>query len=114
MAEVPRHFRATNRTSGVGSYGYAPTIVENNDFDTQTRARLNGENPFDDSSPRFEDWSPAKQRAAFDGLRRSDEKFAVINENADIFIANHPEFLDTKANGEAINRTLKAMFGDVA
>jgi len=103
----------STRSFGVGSYGNAPSIVENNEFDTQVRARLNGESAFNDSSPRFEDWSPEKQRAAYEGMRRADANLTTIHENADIFLANHPEFKDTEANGKAINRTLKAMFGDV-
>lgn len=102
-----------SRSFGVSSFGNGPSLVEENEFDTQVRARLNGEDAFDDSSPRFEDWSPAKQRAAYEGMCRADVNLTTIHENADTFIANHPEFKDTEANGKVINRTLKAMFGDV-
>ncbi len=102
-----------SRSFGVGSYGNAPSIVKESEFDTHVRARLNGESQYDDSSPRFEDWSPAKQRAAFEGMRRADANITTINENANTFVADHPEFKDTEANGKAMNRTLKAMFGDV-
>src|SRR5258708_2727244 len=102
-----------SRSFGVGSYGNAPSIVKESEFDAQVRARLNGESAFDDSSPLFEKWSPEKQRAAFEGMRRADANLTAINENADTFIANHPDFLDTASNGKAMNRTLKAMFGDV-
>ena len=104
-----------SRASGAGGFGNGPNIYDQSptEFDTQARARLKGEQTFDDSSPRFEDWSPEKQRAAYEGMRRSDANLIAINENADIFLAKHPEFVDNKVNGEAINRTLKAMFGDV-
>ncbi len=69
-----------SRSFGVGSYGNAPSIVKESEFDAQVRARLNGESAFDDSSPLFEKWSPEKQRAAFEGMRRADANLTAINE----------------------------------
>ena len=43
---------------------------------------------------------------------RADVNRAAVGENALTFFALHPEFADTPQNGVAINRTLKAMFGD--
>ena len=110
---VDRSVRANStRTSGVGGFGYAQPIVKEDEFDTQARARLNGEPTFDDSSPRFEDWSPAKQRAAYEGLGRADQKGTISRHSADEFLALHPEILDTNNNGDLINK-MKTMFGDV-
>ena len=109
-----RSVRAINssRAVGVGSYGYAPSITEETEFDTQVRARLNGEPVYDDSSPRFEDWSPEKQRAGYEGAVRADEKRTIKSQSADAFIALHSEFLDTEKNGKLMNNMLVNLFGD--
>lgn len=112
---VDRSVRAnSHRTTGVGSYGNAPSIVESTEFDDAARARLNGEPTYDDASPRFEDWSPAKQRAAYEGLGRADEKGTISRHSADEFLSLHSEFLDTKQNGDLMVKMLKNLFGDVA
>lgn len=115
MAETPRHVRAVNssRSFGVGSFGNAPSIVEESDFDTEARARLNGKHAFDDSSPRFEDWSPEKQRASYEGLQRADEKRTISSQNADEFLLLNPHILDTKKNAGLITKMLSNMFGDI-
>jgi len=83
------------------------------EFDEQARARLNGQPVYDDSSPRFEDWSPEKQRQGYEGLVREDVKTASIKAVADEFILLHPEMPDHINNGEAIAKNLRLMFGDV-
>ena len=102
-----------SRVSGTGSFGNGPNIHQElpSDFDVATRARLNGESSFDDSSPRFEDWSPAKQRASFEGLQRADANVTEQRANADAFVALHPEIPDTTANAKVLNSTLEAMYG---
>jgi hypothetical protein len=100
-----------SRSSGTGSYGNAIVHREENEFDTQVRARLRGGSTFDDSSPRFEDWSPEKQRASYEGLQRADANVNDQRENADTFLALHPEMPDTTANAQALNRTLEALYG---
>jgi len=47
-------------------------------------------------------------------LQRADENIATKKQNADLFADLHPEYLDTRQNGQAFSRTLKAMYGDVA
>jgi len=112
---VDRSLRADNstRTSGVGTFGNATIQRDVDPFDDKVRRSLDGEKLFDDESPRFEDWSPAKQRSAYEGMARGDEKSTAHHQNADAFIALHPEFLDTDRNGQAINRTLQTMYGDI-
>jgi hypothetical protein len=101
-------------SNAVGSYLRNIHNPANDDpINDGARRSLNGQQRFDDSSPRFEDWSPAKQRAAFEGMQRADAKLAANAENANLFLSMHPEFVDSEANGAALNSTLKAMFGDV-
>ncbi len=112
---VDRSVRANStRTSGVGGFGYAPPMANETEFDTQARARLNGKPTYDDSSPRFEDWSPAKQRAAYEGMGRTDEVRTVKGHNAKEFVSLHSEYLDTDDNGTLMAKMLKNLFGDVA
>lgn len=102
------------RVSGTGSFGNGPSIYDHQQttFDQDARRTLNGEATFDDASPFFEEWSAEKQRQAFEGLRRSDVNLAALRENSEVFIANNPIYLDTPENGAALNRCLKALFGD--
>ena len=79
-----------------------------------SREILNGVPQFDDESPRFEDWSPEKQRTAFEGMVREDIRTTAIKATADEFILLHPEMPDHIKNGEAIAKNLKLMFGDIA
>ena len=67
----------------------------------------------DDESERFEDWSPEKQRAAYEGMLRTDAKLSTRRDNADEFLALHPEFVDSESNGEAMKRILDSLYGDV-
>jgi len=101
-----------SRVSGTGSYGNAVVPRKVNPFDEQVKRSLDGEPLFNDESPRFEDWSPAKQRAAYDGFVRADNDKSEQKANADTFLALHKEFLDTNENGQAMNRTLEALYGN--
>jgi hypothetical protein len=47
-------------------------------------------------------------------LQRADAKLNTRLQTSASFIDLHKEFLDTEANGQAMNRTLQAMYGDVA
>jgi len=111
MSETTYH---NGRVSGVGSYGNAPSVPrEETEFDTQARARLNGQQVFDDSSPRFEDWSPEKQRAGYEGALRADEKRIANTQSGNEFAQLHVEYLDTDENGDRMVRMLRHLFGNV-
>ena len=49
-----------------------------------------------------------------DHFQRTDQKLSARSQSADAFIALHPEFFDTQENGQAMNRTLQALYGDIA
>ena len=103
----------SSRASGTGSFGNGPNIHEQSpsDFDRQARAALNGEQRFNDSSPNFDQWSPEKQRTAYEGLQRADANVIEQNANADTFLALHPEIPDTDHNAQVLNSTLEALHG---
>jgi hypothetical protein len=111
-----RSVRAINssRSSGVGSFGNATIQRDVDPFNDKVKRSLDGEKLFDDGSPRFEDWSPAKQRAAYEGLARGDEKNIARSQVASAFLQLHPEFIDIDTNAQILTRTLHALFGDVA
>lgn len=102
-----------SRQFGTGSFGNGPNVYQQSEseFDIKARELLNGKPAFDNSSPRFEDWSPEKQKTSYEGLQRADSNKIEQKANADAFVAAHPEFLDTDANGSTMNRTLEEMFG---
>jgi hypothetical protein len=67
----------------------------------------------DDSMPDGPENAPAEEvRAWAEHFQRADTNAIAQRENADAFLAVHPEFLDTKANGETMNRTLETLYGD--
>jgi hypothetical protein len=103
-----------SRNVGTGSFGNGPNVYQQSqsEFDIKARDLLNGKPAFDDSSPRFEDWSPEKQKASYEGLQRADSNLIEQRANADAFLALHPEFIDLNTNGQTMNRTLETMFGD--
>src|SRR5947209_2182210 len=104
MSESTYH---NGRVSGTGSYGNAPSVPrEETEFDAQARAILNGQPIYDDASPRFEDWSPAHQRAGVEGAGRADENLSINRVNSSAFLALHSEYLDIDSNGQTMNRTL--------
>jgi hypothetical protein len=100
-------------SNAVGSYlRHVQNPANEDTFNKDTRRALDGEKRFDDDSPRFEDWSAAKQRAAYEGLERAEDNKIKQRANADAFLASHAEFIDIDANGQTMNRTLEALYGD--
>jgi hypothetical protein len=101
-------------SNAVGSYlRHVANPADTDELNQGARGVLDGTPLSNNDSPRFEDWSPEKQRAAYEGLVREDAKLGAIKTVADEFISLHPEMPDIKKNGEAIARNLKLMFGDV-
>src|SRR6266851_632365 len=112
MTETPRHVRATDRTPmSVGSFTRTITTPED-PFTARVMAFKNDDASNLEDSP--DNWTAEKIRAAGDYFARANAKLTARHENADGFIALHEEFLDTERNGEAINRTLQTMYGDIA
>jgi hypothetical protein len=64
------------------------------------------DSPENAPAEKVKEWGEAFQRA--------DTKRVAIETNAAEFLTFHPELIDNNANGQAMNRTLKAMFGDCA
>jgi hypothetical protein len=65
----------------------------------------------------FENWPAERVKIAAEGFAREDQRqqdIATTKQNADIFLAGHPEVLDTQANGELFNHELSRMFPGVA
>jgi hypothetical protein len=63
----------------------------------------------------FENWPKEKIREAVEGMQREDQKQQnklITKQNADAFIASHPEFLDIPANAALMKHELNRMFGD--
>jgi hypothetical protein len=62
-----------------------------------------------------ENWSAEKVRAAAEMFQREDKRQqdrAVTGQNGTDFVALHPEYVDSDANGQLMNHQLKTMFGD--
>lgn len=98
----------STRSFSVGSYTRHIDTPES-EFDQRVRAFK------DDNMPDGPENAPAEEvRAWGEMFQRADQKLNTIKQNADVFIAAHPEFLDTTPNAERMNATLKALFGDVA
>jgi hypothetical protein len=98
-----------SRSFSVGSYTRNIDTQED-PFNQRVRAFK------DDSLDSFEDnpemWPKEKVKAAAEMFQRGDTKRVAIETNAAEFLTFHPELIDNNANGQAMNRTLKAMFGD--
>src|SRR5260370_42552490 len=102
MAETPRHVRATDRTPmSVG--GYTRTIDTPADpFNNRVLAFLN-----DDASELEEaEKLTAEQIKAAALLAQREDQAAqdrlATQQNADAFVAGHPEFIDNTANGQLL------------
>jgi hypothetical protein len=80
------------------------------EFDQRVRAFK--DDSLDSMGDKFEFWTAEQVKEAGEGFARADGKRNAINQAADAFLEQHPEIKDTKANGEAFNRTLKALFGE--
>ena len=99
-----------------GSYlRHLPNPAEDDPFNVGARAKLDapdGKPTFDDSSTCFEEWSPEKQRAGYEGALRADEKRSANIQNADDFVVLHPEFVDNASNAKLLTKMVNTMFGD--
>jgi len=102
----------SSRSFSVG--GYTRTVdLQVDPFDARVRA-------FKDDSiealpDTFENWPKEKIKAAVEGMQRADQKQQdklTSADNAALFLASHPEFLDTQANGQLFNHELNVMFGE--
>jgi hypothetical protein len=86
------HFMS--RVSGTGQYGNYIVPRENPDDVPELTA--------------------AQVKQAYEQAVQADSKLTARRKGSDAFAATHPEYLDTEANGQAMGRTLNALFGDVA
>lgn len=101
-----------NRSFSVGSYTrHVATTVD--PFNQRVMAFKNDDASGLEDTP--ENWSADKVKAAAEMFAREDQKQQnkiASGQNADAFLASHPEFLDTQANGQLMNHQLNTMFGD--
>jgi hypothetical protein len=103
--------------SGVGSLGnfHVRSQADSDQFNIKTRAALGDPEALEQLDADDPDNLSAEQiRAAHDLAVRADATLTTRSESAEEFLALCPEFLDTQANGDAMNKTLHALFGDVA
>jgi hypothetical protein len=101
----------------VGSYlRHIENSADRDPFNRAAREKLDNldgkPNVYDDSSSEFGNWSPAKQRAYYETLSRTDVERADIHATAKTFIGLHPEWIDSHDNSMILNRTLRAMYGN--
>ena len=100
--------------------GRAPSYLRPNNpadedpLNVGARAALNlaPDQRFNDSSELFEEWSPEKQRRAFEGLQREDAKRIALDKAATDFVTLHPEYVDNNSNGKKMNDALVARHGN--
>jgi len=85
--------------------------AENDPLNRRVNGALNG--TLDELSEEgFEFWSKEQVKEAIAGLQREDSNKIAQNANAESFLALHPEFVDIDSNGETMNRTLQALYGE--
>jgi hypothetical protein len=109
---VDRSVRAVNspRQSFGGSFGNATIHREIDPFDEKARRTLDG--TLGELPDTFENWSADRVKEAALGFARADSDRIAQRSNADAFLALHKEFIDIDANGQTMNRTLEALYGD--
>jgi type IV secretory pathway VirJ component len=99
-----------SRSSGVGIYGNAIVEREVDPFDDKIRRSLDG--TLSELPDTFENWSAQRVKEAALGFARADSDRIAQKANADAFLTLHKEFIDIDANGQTMNRTLEALYGD--
>jgi hypothetical protein len=99
-----------SRVSGTGSYGNSIVHREVDPFDDKVRRSLDG--TLNELPDTFENWSADRIKEAALGFERADRDRIAQKANADAFLALHPEFVDLNTNGQTMNRTLEALYGD--
>jgi hypothetical protein len=99
-----------SRASGVGIYGNAIVHREVDPFDDKARRSLDG--TLGELPDTFENWSADRVKEAALGFARADSDRTAQRANADRFLALHKEFVDIDSNGQTMNRTLEALYGD--
>ena len=87
-----------------------PNSVEQDPLNQHVRAALDG--TLEELPDTFEHWPADRVKEAALGFQRADDNRIAQRANADAFLALHKEFLDTQANGETMNRTLEALYGE--
>jgi hypothetical protein len=109
-----RSVRATNsnRTSGVGMFGHSYLHNQAAEDPLNVKARRSLDGTLDELPDTFENWSAEQVKEAALGFARADSDRIAQRANADAFLALHREFLDIDANGQTMNRTLAALYGD--
>lgn len=98
-------------------YGDYMRYVSHPEDPFDARVRAFRDDTVDSLPNKFENWDKEHVREAVEGLMREDQKQQdriTTGQNADAFLAVHPEFLDTQANGELMNHESKRMFGEGA
>jgi hypothetical protein len=101
-----------SRSFSVGNYT-RNTDSQEDPFNTRVRAFR--DDSVDTLPDTFENWPKERVKEAVEGMLRADQRqqdLIATKDNADVFLAAHPEFLDTTANGQLMNHELKRMFGD--
>ncbi len=99
-----------SRTSSAGNY--TRTLDAADEVTDRVISVRDGDTEALENNP--ETASAATIKAFGELFARNDAKLIALHRNSDTFVTLHKEFLDTKFNGERMNDTLKAMFGDVA
>ena len=95
----------------MGNFGrHIPNSAEQDPLNVRARASLDG--TLDELPDTFENWDKDRVKEAVQGLQRADESTIKQRANADAFLALHPEFVDINTNGQTMNRTLEALFGE--
>jgi len=115
---VDRSLRANNnpRSSGVGTFGntYIHNQADEDQFNIRTRASLGDPDAIERLDPNdANNISAATVKAVHEAALREDAKLNTRHRSADTFLALHPEFIETKANCDAMSRTLHALFGGI-
>ena len=117
---VDRTLRANdnNRTSGVGTFGYSyiQNQADSDQFNIKTRAAMGDPNAIEQLDPNDPENLTAEQVKAAHTLAlredRATQDRIETQKNAEAFLSEHPEFLDTVPNGQLLVNQARTMFGE--
>src|SRR6266699_3363371 len=95
----------------MGNFGrHVPNEAEADPMNVRIRSTIDG--TLDQLPDTFENWNPERVKEAALGFALADSNRIEQLANADAFLALHREFFDLDSNGQTMNKTLEALYGE--
>ena len=93
-----------------GNYTQLHNAADDDPLNKKVRASLDG--TLNELPDTFENWSPDRVKEAVKGVQANNAKRVALDQAATDFVALHPEYIDSEANGKRLNNALVARFGN--